>query len=395
MKDLELDISQLREIAAALAEKVEAGLRSDGQQIACLPTYLNLPTGTQEGQALVIDTGGTNTRAARVELSPRDGEITHGPQSCKVPDGRDGQPLDGSVFFQAQAQMAQQLGVPDKSLPLGYCFSYPAPNTEDADAVLLRWTKGLEIDGVIGKKVGRLMRQALEEVGYQIAETIVLNDTVASLLGGVHLYADARFGQNYVGLILGTGSNMAGVFPSEKLQKVDSARFRDGHSMVVNLESGNFHPPHLSQFDEAVDSGSNNPGQQRFEKAVSGHYLPFLFNSICPGVLDPTEGTGALVQLRTQGVGRPAKVADVILKRSAHLAAAALAGLISLYPPGDTAILGEGGLLWGDPHYAQEMESTLSQLTEGRTVELLRQRDNVNLIGAASAALSRQSLKVQ
>lgn len=387
MKELELSNSELLEISGDLSQKIQKGLACDEQEIACLPTYLQLPDGQQTGRAFVVDTGGTNTRAALVSLRAHDGKLEAGPHSRKVPDGREGSPLSSEEFFDAQAEMAREFPS-QETLPLGYCFSYPARATEDGDAILLRWTKGLRVEGALQKKVGVPLKKALETLGFSVSRLRVLNDTVASLLGGVHLYAEPRFRQNYIGLILGTGTNMAGVFSPEQITKVTPGAFHGASNMVVNLESGNFSPAHLTEYDERVDQASNNPGFQRFEKAVSGHYLPYLFQEIRPGVLDPSKGTGPLVELRQSGSGADAELADKILQRSARLAAAAIVGLAHLYPTGDTAVLGEGGLLWGDPHYAETVRQALQELSPDRSIELLRQRDDVNLLGAACAALA-------
>jgi hexokinase len=387
VSNLPLSLVQLSEIASLLTRRIEEGLQKDGLEIGCLPTYLALPSGQQSGKALVVDTGGTNTRAALVNLWAHDGKLEAGPNSRKVPDGREGAPLSSEFFFGTQAEMAASFPHNGVGLPLGYCFSYPAQATSDGDAVLLRWTKGLRVDGALNQKVGKPLKDALEKRGYAITSLRVLNDTVASLLGGVHLYSEPRYGQNYIGLILGTGTNMAGVFPVERLEKVDPAPFV-ATTMVVNLESGNYSPPHLTEHDDQVDLKSNNPGFQRFEKAVSGHYLPYLFNEIHPGLIDPEQGTGKLVELRQVGEGEAARTAGQILHRSAQLAAAGLAGLASLYPTGDTAVLGEGSLLWGDPLYADAVRATLKELAPDRNIEIVKQRDDVNLLGAACAALA-------
>ena len=383
---LDLNLAQLREVADILTQRISQGLQADDQEIGCLPTYLDLPTGRQSGNALVVDTGGTNTRAALVELLPLDGHILAGPNSRKVPDGREGAPLSADFFFAAQAEMAVPFERTSEKLPLGYCFSYPAQATEDGDAILLRWTKGLQVESTLGEKVGTPLKKALEHNGYQISSLRVLNDTVASLLGGVHLYAEERFGRNYIGLIMGTGTNMAGVFRPEQVTKLGLSK--NGKPSVINLESGNFSPPFLTPFDDLVDKSSNNPGMQRFEKAVSGHYLPLVFNAIHPGIIDPADGSGRLVELRDRGSGESKRTAGLLLSRSAKMAAAAIAGLCALYPAGDTAVLGEGSLLWGDPQYADCLRNTLFQLMPDRDVQLLRQRDNVNLLGAACAALA-------
>ncbi len=388
VKNLDLSLAQLQEIAGHLTSRITEGLQADGKEIGCLPTYLELPSGKQRGDALVVDTGGTNTRAALVSLAPADGEVLEGPNSRKVPDGREGAALGAEEFFATQAKMADTFPKTDERLPLGYCFSYPAQATPDGDAILLRWTKGLKIDGVIGNKVGKALKSALEKEGFSVGDLRVLNDTVASLMGGVHLYSAPRYVKNYVGLIMGTGTNMAGVFHQDQLTKVRPDAFGPSKVMVVNLESGNFHPPHLTEFDDQVDEQSNNPGTQRFEKAVSGHYLAYLLNAIHPGVVDPTkQGAERLVELRDKDQGEVAETAGHLLRRSARLAAAAMAGLVALYPPGETAVLGEGSLFWGDPKYIDTFQDTLKELMPDRTVTVLKQRSDVNLLGAASAAL--------
>ena len=275
MKEFELSTSQLKEFADCLRDRIQDGLAQDGQEIKCLPTYLSVPKGDHHGQALVIDTGGTNMRAALVSLEPGNGQINSGPNAAKVRGGREGEPVAGSDFFKEQAELTEALELPDATLPLGYCFSYPARCQPDGDAVLLSWTKGINISGVVGHPVGQPLIDALAEQGVKIEGLSVLNDTVASLLGGAHLYADPKYGQNYIGLILGTGTNMAGVFTPQQLKKVSC-----NESMVVNLESGNFRPPHLTEYDDKVDQESINPGYQRFEKAISGRYLPYLFEQV-------------------------------------------------------------------------------------------------------------------
>jgi hexokinase len=383
MKEFELSVDQLKEIADSLRERIKEGLAEDDQEIKCLATYLHVPDGSQCGKALVVDTGGTNMRAALVTLDPRNGQINAGPVSAKVRGGRQGEPVKGSDFFKEQAQLTQDLDLPQETLPLGYCFSYPARCQPDGEAVLIRWTKGINITGVAGNPVGRPLMEALADLGVPTKGLSVLNDTVASLLGGAHLFADPEFGHNYIGLILGTGTNMAGVFTPEQLKKVEC-----DYNMVVNLESGNFNPPHLNKYDDGVDNESIYKGAQRFEKAISGHYLPYVFQQVRPGVFDPAEGTGVLVRMR-DNQEEHGEVAAAILKRSARMAAAGLAAVASFYPTDQPiAILGEGTLLWGDPQYAPTMDAALDELLPGRDIRLVRQRNNVNLLGAASAALS-------
>jgi hexokinase len=382
MTNFELSIQQLQEIVALYRDKIAEGLKADRQQIGCLPTYLGLPSGQQSGRALVVDTGGTNMRAALINLKPADGEILSGPVAKRVPDGRDGVPLEADQFFDAQAKLAEDLVGLEGEAPLGYCFSYPVESTPDGDAVLIRWTKGLRINNVVGHRVGHALIDSLHKQNLRITRLSVLNDTVASLLGGVHLYGAPRFGRNYIGLILGTGTNMAAVFTPDQLTKINIEA-----PMVVNLESGNFSPPHLTRYDDELDAESVNVGAQRFEKAVSGHYLPQIFHKLHPDI-DLKGNSASLVALRDSGKGEASKTAGQLLTRSARMVAAGLAAVAGFYPEDkDTAVLGEGGLFWGDKKYAPMVRETLSKLLPGRNIELIAQRENVNLLGAACAAI--------
>ena len=370
-----------------MAQQISEGLQANEQRVACLPTYLSLPNGMTSGRSLVVDTGGTNSRIAAVELSRKDGKLLKGPKSQSVLRPEDHETVSAQAFFDAQAALAEGFDDFQSLDALGYCFSYPARNTDDGDAVLLRWTKGLEVADVVGHKVGSLLQKSLETRGWKFKKLAVLNDTVASLLGGVHLNSNSRFGKNYIGLILGTGTNMAGVFSPLQLSKVPGSDFQS-HSMIVNLESGNTDPGILNDYDKVVDKNSNNPGSQLLEKAISGYYLPYIFQAVSPGMINPEDGSAELVRVRQSG-GAHGKLAADLLRRSAQLAAAGLAAVASFYPAGDTAVLAEGSLLWGDPLYADTVRETLLDLAQDRNIELVRQRDNINLLGAAVASLSR------
>lgn len=376
--------AQLADVRRALRERITEGLAHEGREIKALPTWMGFPRACR-GRAVVVDTGGTNMRAALVELPvgapPR---VLAGPVGGRVP-GRE-QPIDAAAFFDAQAALVAQLPI-DEPLPVGYVFSYPAEILPDRDARLIRWTKGLQVRGVEGERVGAGLRAALERQGVPVGEVRVLNDTVASLLAGAATYATPRCG-DFVGLIVGTGTNMAAFFRGDRILKLRDAA---AEPMAVNLESGNYHPPHLTDLDAMVDGGTDNPGQQRLEKAVSGFYLPLLLAAACPQLdgFDPAVGTRQLVELRDACPDSEAGRASAqILARSADLVAASLAAVIDHYEGcQEVGILAEGSLIWGDPTYAGRVGETLTVLLAGRCVPRLLRMSEANLVGAAAAAL--------
>lgn len=376
----QLDLPSLHEVRSALTFRVQEGLEGPGRQIAALPAWLPPPAADLTGRAVVVDTGGTHMRAALVDLDRGGARVVAGPVEADVPTGREGQAVDGDAFFQAQARLVERLG-PGPGLPVGYCFSYPAEVLPDGDAVLLRWTKGLNISGVEGTRVGSRLGQALADLGLQPGPVRVLNDTVAALLAGAWAWRDQDF-PTLVGLIVGTGTNMATFLPRSAIPKLGTS---DPGRIAVNLESGNFAPPHLSEFDEAVDALSANEGRQRFEKAVSGLYLPQVFQRVMPGILAPGDDTRALSRLRSEGSSPESALARALLDRSADLVAAALAGLADLGPEGGRlGVVAEGTLFWGAPGYAERVRHSLSALVGDRA--FVGSVQSANLVGSACAA---------
>ena len=380
LRPLTLTTGQLEETRDVLKTRIEQGLGEDGRQLRCLPAYLPPPPDDLSGEAVVLDTGGTNMRAALVSVTHGRGEVTHGPIARRLPVREHSeQPLDAERFFQIQAELVAELQ-PPPGLPVGYCFSYPSEVLSNRDARLIKWSKEIEIPGVVGTLVGTRLKDALRTLELRPAQVRVLNDTVASMLGG----AMARQGpdrRNTIGLIAGTGSNMSGFFEQGQAAKLPYG------PMAVNLESGNYEPPFLTKWDQEMDEQSDTPNRQRFEKAVAGFYLPYVFQRILPSTpgFEPTRGSRQLVEYRdAQEASAAQQVAAALLTRAADLIAAGLAAVATFYP-GPAAVIAEGSLFWGDPQFADRCRDTLRTLSP--STKIFRTQD-ANLMGSACAALA-------
>ena len=208
----------------------------------------------------------------------------------------------------------------------------------------------------------------------------------------------------YIGLIVGTGTNMATFIPSDKITKLDPECHVQG-LIPVNLESGNFYPPFLTAVDDTVDVTSDSLGKQRFEKAVSGMYLGDILKAAFP--LEEFEEKFDARKL-TAIMNYPdihkdiyVQVAHWIYNRSAQLVAASLAGLIALLKSYNrdihrVCLIAEGSLFWSesrkDKNYnilvMEKLQELLREL-ELEDVEVhINSMDNANLIGTGIAALS-------
>ncbi|MDR2470379.1 MAG: hexokinase [Tannerella sp.] len=396
----ELSTEQLEEIAKSLQNKVGAGLSRENQEVQCIPTFIYPKASDVEGKAVVLDLGGTNYRVASVDFS--DGKTTIRPEN--------GFKKDLSVMkttgfteeqlFEEQADLIKEIKREDET-PIGYCFSYPAESLPDGDARLLRWTKGVDIPSMIGKPVGKPLVDYLNARSTPSFSGVkVINDTVASLFAGLtRSDYDA-----YIGLIVGTGTNMATFIRSDKIVKL-SEGIAPGKALPVNLESGNFVPPHLTNVDHIVDALSDNKGAQRFEKAVSGMYLGEILKASFPfddfGEKFDAQKLTTIMSYPDIHKERHVRVARWIYERSAKLVAASLAGLTLTLLSHDPAVkrirlIAEGSLFWSADrkgiNYKDIVNCTLRTLLDDfghRDVYVdIDKMENANLIGSAIAALS-------
>lgn len=370
---LALAPSELVEIRDTLVRRIREGLATHGAEIKALPAYLGPATPTTEGRAIVLDTGGTNMRAAIVELLEGRLRILAGPVEGRVPGVT--HRVSRVEFFGAQAELISSLS-PETNLPVGYCFSYPSLAVPSRDARLIRWTKGIDVPDVEGALVGEGLLDALAKNGVRARSIAVLNDTVAALLAG----SLALGSSDVLALIAGTGSNLACFVSSPLIPKLD--RPFEGE-MAINFETGNFHPPHLLPLDDAVAASLPDPTAQRFEKAVAGYYLPHVFLQLTGRRV---ESSAELVSL-ANSADPLAEPARSVLARSADLIAAALAAVATLRDRHQLEIIAEGSLFFGDPKFRPRVEETLARLSTHRF--MIHRLDHANLAGSAAAALTR------
>ena len=393
-----LDNEQLKGIAHAFREKVEEGLNKNNAEIQCIPTFI-LPKATDvKGKALVLDLGGTNYRVAIVDFSTEKPIIYPNNGWKKDMSIMKSPGYTREELFKELADLIVEIKR-EEEMPIGYCFSYPTESIPGGDARLLRWTKGVDIREMVGQFVGKPLLDYLNEKNkIRFTGVKVLNDTIASLFAGL---TDKSY-DAYIGLIVGTGTNMATFIPSDKITKLDPECHVQG-LIPVNLESGNFYPPFLTAVDDTVDATSDSLGKQRFEKAVSGMYLGDILKAAFP--LEEFEEKFDARKL-TAMMNYPdihkdiyVQVAHWIYNRSAQLVAASLAGLIALLKSYNrdihrVCLIAEGSLFWSE----SRKDKNYNILVMEKLQELLREleledvevhiMDNANLIGTGIAALS-------
>ncbi len=269
-----LDSDAIKEIAASFRYDIDAGINETGESsLRMLKSYIGLPTGEETGEYLALDFGGTNLRVVLIRL---DGKgkfevIKKVAKPLVVPGEYNFICADAKAeeLFDFIADMVEEVisGNHSKKYLLGHTFSFPSAQTNIYNAHLIIWTKEFATQGVEGKVVNDLLKEALARKNLTNVEpTAVINDTVAVLLAAAY-----KLGNTHIGSIYATGHNTCYYenYASAGLGKP---------AMVINMESGGFNKLAINKYDYKLDQESEKPYEQRLEKMVSGRYMGELLS---------------------------------------------------------------------------------------------------------------------
>ena len=261
--------------------EMERGLSGLSSSLPMIPSYITPVTNLPAGKTvLALDAGGTNLRSSLVYFN-EDGEAAAKGTSKTPMPGTNGQ-MSAVGFFGAIADAAIPLLKEAGEIEgIGFTFSYPMEITAGSDGILLGFSKEVDAPDVIGKAIGKGLREALAAKGCKYSGPIVmLNDTAATLLSGlVSIFPDGgreRTRSDFnacpgpvIGFILGTGFNTA--YPETNIPKINY--HSNSSAQIVVCETGNFSVRYRGQLDMEFDSATKNPGGYFLEKASAGAYL--------------------------------------------------------------------------------------------------------------------------
>ncbi|CCO07367.1 hexokinase [Desulforamulus hydrothermalis] len=250
---------QVRELAKKLQTEM-TGLPGQGS-LQMLPTFMQLPAGSETGTFLAVDFGGTNVRLQLVELLGRGQYAIKKQHSFRLkdPSGRydfTARETTGEALFDFLAGQIASFMEGTFATSLGLTFSFPCRQLAANKAVLLHWTKEFQTSAVVGREIMGLLAGALADRGLaHLQPAALINDTTGTLLTAAYSNPHAD-----IGSICGTGHNTCYFKTKEP-------------AMIINMEAGNFKQFALTAYDRLLDSNSRRPGTQLLEKAVAGRYL--------------------------------------------------------------------------------------------------------------------------
>uniref|UniRef100_A0A8D2NDT0 hexokinase n=1 Tax=Zonotrichia albicollis TaxID=44394 RepID=A0A8D2NDT0_ZONAL len=263
---------------------MEAGLKKkthDTAKVKMLPTFVrSTPDGTENGDFLALDLGGTNFRVLLVKIrSGKRRTVEMHNKIYAIPievmQGTGEELFDHIVT--CISDFLDYMGIKGARLPLGFTFSFPCKQTSLDAGILLNWTKGFKATDCEGEDVVYLLREGIKRrEEFDLDVVAVVNDTVGTMM--TCAYEDPNC---EIGLIVGTGSNACYMEEMRNIEMVDGEQGR----MCVNTEWGAFGDNGCLDdirtiYDKAVDDFSLNAGKQRYEKMISGMYLGEIVRNI-------------------------------------------------------------------------------------------------------------------
>ncbi|OPJ84737.1 putative hexokinase HKDC1 [Patagioenas fasciata monilis] len=415
---LRLSDDVLLDVMTRFQAEMVRGLGRDTNPTATvkmLPTFVrSLPDGSEKGEFLAADLGGSQFRAHQVKVfddgkqsSQLESKFYHLPK--EVIQGNGAELFD--YVAHCLSDFMETNNLKHKKLPLGFTFSFPCKQTKLDEGVLLGWTKHFKVRGVQDTDVVSSLRKTLQKhKDIDVDVLALVNDTVGTMM--TCGYDDPRC---EVGLIVGTGTNACYM---EEMRHIDLVEGDEGR-MCINTEWGAFGDDGAlddlrTEFDRELDLGSLNPGKQLFEKMISSLYLGelvrlillkmtkegLLFNGkvstalLTKGKIEMKhvsamekykEGLSNTKEILTELNLCPSEddciavqhVCTIVSFRSANLCAAALAAILTRLRENKkllrmrTTVGIDGGLYKTHPQYAKRLHKVVRRLVPNCDVRFL------------------------
>ena len=164
---------------------------------------------------------------------------------------------------------------------LGFTFSFTVHQTSINTGTLIRWDKGFDIPSAVGRDPCQMLQEELDALGAPVSVTALVNDSVATYMAQQYVCG----GRAVLGAIFGTGTNGAYIEDLTNVGKLPSSARTSPSSpqnrVAINTEWGGFDDRErllpVTRYDLDLDRHSLHPGEQRYEKMLSGMYLGELF----------------------------------------------------------------------------------------------------------------------
>ncbi|KAJ6412021.1 hypothetical protein OIU84_005152 [Salix udensis] len=419
LQDCATPFPVIRHVADSMTADMRAGLAVDGgSNLKMILSYVDsLPSGNEKGLFYALDLGGTNFRALRVQLGGKQDRVVATefeqlsiPQELMFGTSEELFDFIASTLAGFAEKESEKFHLPHgRQREIGFTFSFPVKQTSIDSGILMKWTKGFAVSGTAGRDVVACLNEAMERQGVDMRVSALVNDTVGTLAGARYWDDDVL-----VAVILGTGTNACYVERTDCIPKLQGTKSSSGRT-IINTEWGAFSDGiPLTVFDRDMDAASINPGEQIFEKTISGMYLgeiarralvtmaeegslfgmavpnklstPFALRTpdICAMQQDNSDDLQAVGSILHNVAGVESslserrivlEVCDAIVKRGGRLAGAGIVGILQKMEQDSkgtifnkrTVVAMDGGLYEHYPQYRSYLQDAVTELLGSET----------------------------
>ncbi len=406
----------LRALMDAYRSEMDAALAGKPSSLYMIPSWIRADSEPLRGaDVLIIDAGGTNLRAGRARFDEAGRVTVTALRKRKMP-GAGEEEITAEEMIRQIAAFALEFAGDCRHACIS--FSYICDILPDGDGRIVRLCKELRVRGAEGMLVCAALEKALRELGAPGERRWrLINDSVGSLLGGMAGCDRSRYA-DYIGFILGTGTNACCRLPAAEDGRSPALRAMGGET-IFNMESGCFDKLVRGTADLSVDAASEIPGDHLAEKMISGSYyrqvlqhtlllaakegalsarsgeklarLRLVSAYVDAFCLDP-QGDNPLANALADAGERSfaAEVNALLLERAARVAAACLAAVVEkrALPEGSrVCVCADGTMLRLNPVLRPRMEALLAEMAPGVTAEF-RFAEDATILGCAWAGLT-------
>ncbi|KAF3396512.1 Glucokinase [Penicillium rolfsii] len=276
--EFSLKPEHVRRVTRHLVQQMKDGLANERPWQ--LPAYLqSVPTGTEKGQFLAVDLGGSNCRICMAELHG-DSTFTVLQSKHRVPPSVMVNKSHLPLFDFIAGNIAEFLNThldPKSPSPykLGFTFSFTCEQESLKGGRLIHWDKGWDIPEALGRDPCVMLQEAIDRKGIPVLVTVLANDSVGTLLA--RSYTSGQRISTLGAIIFGTGTNAAYVEKLSNVRRLKDVKADAEGIMVINSEWGSLDDAMKvlprTALDDEVDAASVDPGCGMLEKRVSGLYL--------------------------------------------------------------------------------------------------------------------------
>jgi len=248
-----LGLNELNAIKNEFIEQANSAKNVKKSSLTMETAHISGSTGSELGEFIAVDWGGTNLRVMLVRLEPgKKPEIVKSIERPFTNAHKSGK--DNPFGFVVQLIKELKLN-PNENYELGFSFGQPIEQKGITSGIVHKWVKGWNIPQFIGKDAGELLQDAMNRAGINNIEVqALINDIVATHLS---------IPKATIGLVVGTGYGFTIIGENNE---------------IVMTESGGFLSKDLPQtiYDRNIYQNMDPINSHASEKMVSGAYLGVL-----------------------------------------------------------------------------------------------------------------------